>query len=60
MVCRYCGLETGSGGGHRSQAECIRALNDEIARAKQLIDRTHDERGRSASPNQSLAARARS
>ncbi len=37
MKCRYCGLETGSGAGHRSQAECIRALSDEIDRAKRLI-----------------------
>lgn len=50
MICRYCGLETGSGVGHRSQAECIKALNDEIARAKRLIDRTRDDRNRSALP----------
>ncbi len=37
MVCRYCGLDTGSGVGHRSQVECIEALSDEIARAKRLI-----------------------
>jgi hypothetical protein len=37
MTCRYCGLETGSGAGHRSQAECIQALSDEIDRAKRLI-----------------------
>jgi len=37
MTCRYCGVETGSGAGHRSQAECIKALSDEIDRAKRLI-----------------------
>lgn len=37
MTCRYCGLETGSGAGHRSQAECIQALSDEINRAKRLM-----------------------
>jgi hypothetical protein len=37
MTCRYCGLETGSGAGHRSQAECIQALSQEIDRAKRLI-----------------------
>lgn len=37
MTCRYCGLETGSGAGHRSQAECIQALSAEIDRAKRLI-----------------------
>jgi hypothetical protein len=50
MVCRYCGLETGSGVGHRSQAECIIALNDEIARARQLIDRVRCESHRRAVP----------
>ena len=50
MLCRYCGLDTGSGVGHRSQAECIKALNDEIDRAKQLIDRTRDDRSRSMIP----------
>lgn len=39
MVCRYCGLETGSGVGHRSQAECIQALSAEINRAKDLMSR---------------------
>jgi len=37
MVCRYCGLETGAGASHCSQAECIQALNAEIERAKRLI-----------------------
>lgn len=41
MTCRYCGLETGSGAGHRSQAECIRALTEEIERAKRLIGSDH-------------------
>ncbi len=48
MMCRYCGLETGSGAGHRSQAECIQALSDEINRAKRLVNHAreagHDER----------------
>lgn len=39
MVCRYCGLETGSGVGHQSQAECIQALTVEINRAKDLVSR---------------------
>ncbi len=38
MTCRYCGVETGSGVGHRSQAECIKALSEEIDRAKRLIN----------------------
>jgi hypothetical protein len=38
MTCRYCGVETGSGAGHQSQAECIRALNEEIGRARRLIN----------------------
>jgi len=42
MVCRYCGLETGSGVGHRSQAECIQALTAEINRAKDLVSRAKD------------------
>jgi hypothetical protein len=42
MMCRYCGLETGSGAGHRSQAECIQALSDEIDRAKRLINTARD------------------
>jgi hypothetical protein len=37
MTCRYCGLETGAGESHCSQAECIEALNGEIERAKRLI-----------------------
>ena len=37
MVCRYCGLETGTGVGHRSQTECIQALTIEINRAKELL-----------------------
>lgn len=44
MVCRYCGVETGSGGGHRSQAECIEALSAEIARAKRIINRGQEAR----------------
>jgi hypothetical protein len=42
MTCRYCGLETGSGAGHRSQAECIQALSEEIDRAKRLIDNVRE------------------
>jgi hypothetical protein len=42
MTCRYCGLETGSGAGHRSQAECIQALSEEIDRAKRLINNGRD------------------
>ncbi len=42
MTCRYCGLETGSGAGHRSQAECIQALSEEINRAKRLIGGVRD------------------
>ncbi len=42
MMCRYCGLETGSGAGHRSQAECIQALSDEIIRAKRLVNHVRD------------------
>ncbi len=45
MVCRYCGLETGSGVvGHRSQAECIQALTVEINRAKDLVSRAKESR----------------
>ena len=44
MVCGYCGVETGSGVGHRSQAECIEALSAEIARAKRIINSGHDSR----------------
>lgn len=47
MVCRYCGLETGAGVGHRSQVECIQALTAEINRAKDLVSRAK-EVGRSA------------
>ena len=43
MTCRYCGLETGSGAGHRSQAECIQALSEEIDRAKRLINSFRDD-----------------
>ncbi|MBP1635926.1 MAG: hypothetical protein H6Q10_2500 [Acidobacteria bacterium] len=42
MVCRYCGLETGSGVGHQSQAECIQALTAEIDRARELVSRARD------------------
>ncbi len=42
MVCRYCGLETGTGVGHRSQAECIQALTVEINRAKELMSRAKE------------------
>jgi hypothetical protein len=56
MICRYCGLDTGSGVGHRSQTECITALHDEIARARQLIDRTRDDRIRSMPPSPPAAA----
>jgi hypothetical protein len=42
MTCRDCGLETGSGAGHRSQAECIKALSEEIDRAKRLVSRARD------------------
>ena len=45
MTCRYCGLETGSGAGHRSQAECIQALSDEINRAKRLMNHARDGGG---------------
>lgn len=47
MICRYCGLDTGSGVGHQSQVECIKALTDAISRARQLIDRAREPRGRS-------------
>jgi hypothetical protein len=52
MVCRYCGLETGSGVGHRSQAECIQALTAEIDRAKALVNRAKDAEllGRTVEP----------
>jgi hypothetical protein len=43
MTCRYCGVETGSGAGHRSQAECIQALSEEIDRAKRLISSFGEE-----------------
>jgi hypothetical protein len=42
MNCRYCGLDTGSGAGHRSQAECIQALSEEIDRAKRLISHVRE------------------
>ncbi len=42
MTCRYCGLETGSGAGHRSQAECIQALSKEIDRARRLINHVRE------------------
>jgi hypothetical protein len=42
MICRYCGLDTGSGVGHQSQVECIKALTDAISRARQLIDRARE------------------
>lgn len=45
MTCRYCGLETGSGAGHRSQAECIQALSDEIDRAKRLMTNVRNGAG---------------
>lgn len=45
MMCRYCGLETGSGAGHRSQAECIQALSDEINRAKRLVNHVREGAG---------------
>lgn len=51
MTCRYCGVETGSGAGHRSQAECIQALSEEIDRAKRLINSFRDSsHGRSDRP----------
>jgi len=50
MTCRYCGLETGSGAGHRSQAECIQALSDEIDRAKRLVNHTRDGDGEGRDP----------
>jgi|WetSurMetagenome_2_1015567.scaffolds.fasta_scaffold76784_2 hypothetical protein len=52
MTCRYCGLQTGSGAGHQSQAECIRALNEEIGRARRLINTA-----REASPARSADER---
>lgn len=61
MTCRYCGLETGSGAGHRSQAECIQALSQEIDRAKRLISGSrepgsgrHGETHEGVSGNQSV------
>jgi len=42
MTCRYCGLETGAGASHCSQAECIEALNAEIERAKRLIGQARE------------------
>jgi hypothetical protein len=42
MICRYCGLETGAGASHCSQAECIAALNAEIEKAKRLIGQTRE------------------
>jgi len=44
MVCRFCGLETGAGTGHPTQAECIDALQREVARARQLIDTVRQAR----------------
>jgi hypothetical protein len=61
MTCRYCGVETGSGAGHRSQAECIQALSEEIDRAKRLINNFREdspnrrEGRRLVSSDQSLA-----
>lgn len=50
MVCRYCGLETGSGVGHRSQAECVQALTLEVNRAKHLVSRAKEGAGGGESP----------
>lgn len=56
MTCRYCGVETGSGAGHRSQAECIKALSEEIDRAKRLISGYREAPGsRHAEPHRPSA-----
>ena len=52
MVCRYCGVETGSGVGHRSQSECIQALSAEIARARRIIDAVKDPRAKHDGTNE--------
>lgn len=36
-TCRYCGMETGSGGNHSCELECIEALTAEVDKAKRLL-----------------------
>ena len=57
MICRYCGLETGAGASHCSQAECIAALNAEIERAKRLIDQGREPVGVRREPREDGQAR---
>ncbi len=58
MTCRYCGVETGSGVGHRSQAECIKALSEEIDRAKRLINGRQESAERAGEKPQPAEPRA--
>jgi hypothetical protein len=59
MVCRYCGLETGAGESHCSQAECIQALNAEIERAKRLIGQSREPLGDHRPPREDRSAAPR-
>jgi hypothetical protein len=36
-ICRYCGVETVTGGSHSSERECVEALAAEVAKAKRLL-----------------------
>jgi len=36
-TCRYCGMETGSGGNHSCELECVEALTAEVEKARRLL-----------------------
>jgi len=36
-ACRYCGMETGSGGNHSSELECVEALTAEVEKTRRLL-----------------------
>lgn len=36
-TCRYCGMETGSGGNHARELECVEALTAEVVKARRLL-----------------------
>lgn len=36
-ACRYCGMETGSGGNHSCEHECVEALTAEVEKARRLL-----------------------
>jgi hypothetical protein len=49
MVCRFCGLATDTDLGHTTEAECIEALEREVARLRAEVKVTGSHRANRAS-----------